>query len=587
MTAVPNVNLAEYRFGRFRLTPSERQLLADGKAISLGPRAFELLVVLVERAGHLVTKDEIHRLVWPGLVVEDNSLQVQISALRKILGYDAITTIPGIGYRFVLALEINRAGDEPSAGRGAAVAVASVEPSQADHASSTATHATTVGAATGPAFYRFRRTWIATAVVLVALLLGSWLLWSVWGPGLLAAGNAPPMSIAILPFKAGAGEAAETKFADALTQDVTSDTARDVWVKVAPSGRTSAFKGQPFNARQVGRSLNVRYVADGEVRREGNKYVVSQRLLDANTEIQVWSERFEFPVDESATAHRRPFQLVVDKLMDGLFKAERQRAVQQKADQSAEELTLRGWDAYSRDLKGILAAKSLFADALRRDQKFVPAIFAYVVALFQEGVENPAPDRARLSGEADFWSSLAIRSGPTQVQAWRARTLTLFMLGRWDEALAANDKARALEPDMAALVADDRAYIFQFSGRPAQALAAAEQALAMDPDVAGVAYHYICKAKLYLGQYQAALGACEKAAALMNHWWVQFYLVAAYTHNGETAKAAKAKEALFSKQPGYTLARYRAMLHSSPPAFFELFDKHVAPALLKAGIPDA
>src|SRR5438874_10351184 len=85
------------RFGRFELQPAERRLLADGQPVALGARAFDLLVVLVERAGRLVAKKDLLTLVWPGLVVEENNLQVQISALRKVLGQSAFTTIPGRG----------------------------------------------------------------------------------------------------------------------------------------------------------------------------------------------------------------------------------------------------------------------------------------------------------------------------------------------------------------------------------------------------------------------------------------------------------------------------------------------------------
>lgn len=88
------------RFGRFALQPDERRLLADGEPVSLGARAFDLLVVLVAHAGRLVSKNELLNLVWSGLVVEENNLQVQISALRKVLGVQAIATVPGHGYQF-------------------------------------------------------------------------------------------------------------------------------------------------------------------------------------------------------------------------------------------------------------------------------------------------------------------------------------------------------------------------------------------------------------------------------------------------------------------------------------------------------
>ncbi len=91
-----------YRFGRFELRPATRQLLVDRQPAALGARAFDLLLALIERRDRLVTKDELLELVWPGLVVEENNLQVQVSALRKLLGQDAIGTVAGHGYRFTL-----------------------------------------------------------------------------------------------------------------------------------------------------------------------------------------------------------------------------------------------------------------------------------------------------------------------------------------------------------------------------------------------------------------------------------------------------------------------------------------------------
>jgi predicted ATPase/DNA-binding winged helix-turn-helix (wHTH) protein len=100
---------ATYRFGRFELNPSTRQILVDREAVSLGARAFDVLQALIERRDRLVAKAELLDLAWPGVVVEENNLQVQISALRKILGTEAIATIPGRGYRFTLPVQADGA----------------------------------------------------------------------------------------------------------------------------------------------------------------------------------------------------------------------------------------------------------------------------------------------------------------------------------------------------------------------------------------------------------------------------------------------------------------------------------------------
>jgi predicted ATPase/DNA-binding winged helix-turn-helix (wHTH) protein len=103
-------------FGRFELRPIERQLLADGAPAQLGARAFDLLLALHARRDRTVPKSELMDVVWPGLIVEENNLQVQVSALRKLLGPQAIATIPGRGYRFALAADLERLPDEHNRG---------------------------------------------------------------------------------------------------------------------------------------------------------------------------------------------------------------------------------------------------------------------------------------------------------------------------------------------------------------------------------------------------------------------------------------------------------------------------------------
>jgi predicted ATPase/DNA-binding winged helix-turn-helix (wHTH) protein len=107
-------------FGSFRLVVQRRELLLHGIPVTLGQRAIEVLLTLVSRPGQLVTKDEIMAEVWPGVIVEENNLQVHISALRKALGSaeDAksfLLTVSGRGYRFVAPVETESADAGPSA----------------------------------------------------------------------------------------------------------------------------------------------------------------------------------------------------------------------------------------------------------------------------------------------------------------------------------------------------------------------------------------------------------------------------------------------------------------------------------------
>ena len=104
----------DLRFGTCVVKLAERQLLVDGEPAKLGARAFDLLVALIVRRDRVVSKSELFEVVWQGVVVEENNLQVHVSALRRLLGHQTIATVPGRGYRFTSVLDNTRV-PEPSA----------------------------------------------------------------------------------------------------------------------------------------------------------------------------------------------------------------------------------------------------------------------------------------------------------------------------------------------------------------------------------------------------------------------------------------------------------------------------------------
>lgn len=119
---------AAYVFIPFRLVPDQRLLTVDDKPLKLGGRAFDTLLALVERRDRTVSKHELLDVVWPRLVVEENNLQVQIVALRKLLGHPAIATVPGRGYRFTLPVEVEGPrSDDRSAATGSVATAAAPE----------------------------------------------------------------------------------------------------------------------------------------------------------------------------------------------------------------------------------------------------------------------------------------------------------------------------------------------------------------------------------------------------------------------------------------------------------------------------
>ena len=132
-----------YVFGPFWLNPSERTLLRDGEPISLTPKAFEILTVLVRNSGHLVGKDELMQEIWPDAFVEEANITQHVSMLRKALGeatdeHRYIETVPRVGYRFIASVRQESIGipaqwqptSSAAVGQGLETHDASVKPDQ-------------------------------------------------------------------------------------------------------------------------------------------------------------------------------------------------------------------------------------------------------------------------------------------------------------------------------------------------------------------------------------------------------------------------------------------------------------------------
>ena len=120
---------AQYRFGDTVIDAAERRIDVGGRPAKLGARAFDVLLALVERRDRVVAKNELLELVWPNLVVEENNLQVQVAALRKLLGPHAIATIPGRGYKFAQPLAADAPPSAPATAPPPARAPAPAPPS--------------------------------------------------------------------------------------------------------------------------------------------------------------------------------------------------------------------------------------------------------------------------------------------------------------------------------------------------------------------------------------------------------------------------------------------------------------------------
>jgi adenylate cyclase len=430
--------------------------------------------------------------------------------------------------------------------------------------------------------------------------------WPLWIAGFLALGLAgiaiwflvplskisseptpPVMSVAIVPFAAPGGSPAEARFAEALTQDITTLLSKDSWIHVVAQGLVTTYTAKPFDPRSVGRELKVRYLVDGEVRRAGSRIAVTMHLIDVDTGANAWSDRLELEAERPPQEQNVPTRRLGRRLGNAIIEAEERNAEAHPRSDSAWNLFLRTAAAARRWEEPRLEP---YDKVLQLDPNFAPALAAKAEIIDYQLRNDSGLDQSRIAhakDELDRLSRRAVEIDRNDSSAWRARARALARLGRWDEALAANATAQAIEPFSTRQVAR-RADILLSMGRPDEALAEALRAIAMDTE-AGWEWglpSLVCRANQNLGRYADALPACEQAAALDNDWRHQLWLAAVYAQQGDMAKAAIAKTELLRRKPGVTIASLKATPDSDNPAYLQQLETNVYAGLRKVGIPE-
>jgi adenylate cyclase len=427
------------------------------------------------------------------------------------------------------------------------------------------------------------RPWFVAGVLVLGLAgMALWTLSPFWKTSTTP--TPPPMSMAILPFAVPVGGAVEKQYAETLRHDLTTGLAavrRDV--KTVQSDATADGVA---NSRELGRRLNVRYVVEGDVRRNGGGNTVNLRLVNVGTGAQLWGEQYDLA--ESATNIESSIKRrkIVGQLASNVGEAETRRVLALPLDRlNATELVLRGGAVSGQSLTSMKDARALYDAALRLDPNLVTALVARSDILDAEIDVDPRPDHERIVREMDEFSSRALQLDYSNPQVWRARSEALAVGGRWNAAFEAIDQAIRLDPYNAQLYVY-KAMWMNMTGRPAEALLDIERAMAMAPTYTGWSMMAACWAHLLLGQADKAIVMCERSAPLEASWLVQLLLAAAYANHGDLEKAVATKERALRTVPGYTIEQLRTKRYSDVPEYVKLAETYWYPGLRKAGIPE-
>lgn len=279
-----------YEFGPFRLDPLKRLLLRGGRPVQITPKAFDTLLILVERGGRVIDKNELLELLWPDTVVEEINLNVQISTLRKALGEVAndhkyIVTVPRRGYTFVAEVRETDPVSAPVA------APSSDEPEMLLDAPKEEQPGEKVDSSAASARAGKRRAYIAAAIL---ILLSSALLSLAWlsERARRHASDVKGRSIAVLPFKPLNPEGEEylgIGMADAIIARLSNIKE----ISVRSTNAVFPYVGREYDSVAAGRQLEVDLVMEGTVLREGGRVRVTVQLINVADGKPVWADKFD------------------------------------------------------------------------------------------------------------------------------------------------------------------------------------------------------------------------------------------------------------------------------------------------------
>jgi len=263
-----------YDFSSFRLDVAEGVLLRDGKPVSITPKAFQLLRLLVENHGHILSKDDLLRQVWPDTFVEEGNLPFNISQLRKALGQTEngityIETIPKRGYRFAAVTVVN--------GRGLPLPVAAEAapqpPQEAVPQKPAAVDKRPLRALIERRPLALALVGLGASFLVVSLgVLRKRLPWS-------HSSAARIQSIAVLPFENLSRDPDQEYFADGMAEELITDLAKISSLRVISRTSVMRYKSTKQPLEEIARELNVDAVVEGAVQSSGGRVHITAQLV--------------------------------------------------------------------------------------------------------------------------------------------------------------------------------------------------------------------------------------------------------------------------------------------------------------------
>jgi len=586
-------------FGIFEVDLKACELRKHGLRLKLPEQPFQVLVVLLENPGEIVTREDLRNRLWPGdtFVDFDHGLNNAVMRLREVLGDSSenprfVETIPRRGYRFIAPVKGSFAPG-PSTTRPeletGQVPVQAATPQLVDPlAAETPSEAASV----------LRRRSVAILIVLTAaILVAAGLL----GAGLIRYGRIDAnetnpvrnKSLIVLPLENLSGDKDQGYFADGMTDDLIANLAKIRSLRVISRSTAMAYKGTRKPLSQIARELNVDAVVEGTVLRVGNRVRITAELVQVSTDRHLWADTYESQMEDILTLQNRVSSAIVKEIRTNLTPEDEERLARKPAvAPEGYENYLKGryyWN--KRSDENLTRAIGYFEQATQQDPQYALAYaglsdcYAIISAeIFGTMPAAEAAPRAKAAAlraleidpklsEAETslatvkfnydwdWSGAAagfaksIQDNPSYATAYQRYSLYLMAMGRPEDSFDQINKARELDPLSISInfSLGWRLYMARQYDRAIQQL---RNTLEMDPSyelphlVLGLSY-------AQKGNFGLAIPELRKAVDLSHGTPLMISALAnAYARSGNKAEAEKLLANLISESKNQYVSPY-------------------------------
>jgi TolB-like protein/DNA-binding winged helix-turn-helix (wHTH) protein/Flp pilus assembly protein TadD len=531
------------RFGPFEAELQAGELRKQGLKVRLQDQPFQILVMLLERPGELVTRQQIHQKLWPAdtFVGFDHGLNNAINRLREALGDSAetprfIETLPRKGYRFIALV----AGDGQlvEAEYPAAAATPVVEAGPLDPRSSA------------------RPRLLVTILICCFALTVAGMVYLGWRRmRATPASSSKYVMLAVLPFQNLSGDPSQDYFSDGLTEEMIAQLGalNPDQLGVIARTTTMAYKHTSKSVQQIGSELGVGYVLESSVRRDVDQVRISVQLVRVHDQVHVWAHSYDRHISHSIELQEEVAQAVAEQIEVKLSPAFRGRTNPHPLDAEANEAYLRGryfWNQFTPE--GYRKAITYFEKAIERDSNFAEAYsgladsYHFLVVTDSMPTSDGNPKGLAAARRAVFLGGNLAES--------HASLAVALARSEWNWSGAEDELKRAIALNPSYSMAH-RIYASNLgiTGHHHEARQQINEAMRLDP-LSLPNNAEVVRTLYYARNYDQAVWAGQKALQLdSNYARTHFWLGRVYSQKGMHREAIVASEKILAAMPDSTL----------------------------------